>query len=151
MSGSTKKVLIGGVLAAAGVAIWIATRAGNSGNAAPPIVDPVLPPPGRAIRLPDVRFTDVTAAAGIRFVHNNGAAGRKLLPETMGSGCAFLDFDNDGDADLLLVNSRAWPDDRRGDGPMSTPVLYENDGTGRFSDVTERLGLGFEFYGMGVT
>src|SRR5690349_15554109 len=59
------------------------------------------PPPPPA---PAVTFTDVTAAAGIHFPHYNGAKGKKWLPETMGSGCAFLDYDNDGWQDILLVN-----------------------------------------------
>src|SRR5262245_28609750 len=49
-------------------------------------------------------FTDVTAASGIRFKHNSGANGQKYLPETMGAGCAFVDYDNDGWQDLFLVN-----------------------------------------------
>src|SRR6478736_944422 len=64
-------------------------------------------------------FTDVTAAAGIRFRHNNGAFGKKYLPETLGSGCAFLDVDNDGWQDILLVNSRSWPGHP---GPPSYPA-----------------------------
>src|SRR5687767_4647984 len=54
-------------------------------------------------------YTDVTAAAGVRFKHTSGAFGRKYLPETMGSGAAFLDADGDGRQDLLLVNSTNWP------------------------------------------
>ena len=59
--------------------------------------------------LPDVAFTEVTEAAGIDFVHESGARGRKFLPETMGGGVAFLDYDGDGDQDLLFVNGREWP------------------------------------------
>ncbi|HKC65564.1 MAG TPA: hypothetical protein VKB86_18120, partial [Pyrinomonadaceae bacterium] len=52
-----------------------------------------------------IEFTDVTAQAGIHFKHNSGAFGKKYLPETLGPGCAFLDYDNDGWQDILLVNS----------------------------------------------
>ena len=57
-----------------------------------------------------IRFTDVTSAAGIRFQHANGASGKKYMPETMGSGCAFIDYDNDGWQDILLINGEPWPD-----------------------------------------
>ena len=69
---------------------------------------PVLPVRPQS-EVPTARFTDITKAAGIQFVHNNGAYGEKLLPETMGGGVAFLDFDNDGKQDLLFVNSAHWP------------------------------------------
>jgi len=85
-----------------------------------------------------VVFTDVTAAAGIRFKHNNGAFGRKYLPETLGSGAAFLDFDNDGWQDILLVNSKG------------SPALYRNNRTGSFTDVTKQAGLAVEMSGFGV-
>src|SRR5947207_2524002 len=57
---------------------------------------------------PAVKFTDITTAAGITFTHFNGASPEKLLPETMGAGVAFLDFDNDGDQDLLFINGQPW-------------------------------------------
>ncbi len=94
-----------------------------------------------------VRFTDVTAAAGIDFRHFNGAYGGKLLPETMGSGCAFLDYDADGWQDILLINGMAWPGRR---GPRSTLRLYRNNRNGTFTDVTRSAGLDLEMYGMGV-
>lgn len=93
------------------------------------------------------QFTDVTTAAGITFKHNAGKAGKKWLPETMGSGCAFLDADGDGWLDILLINSKDWtPRGRR-----STHALYRNNRNGTFTDVTRGSGFDVEMYGMGVT
>lgn len=96
-------------------------------------------------------FTDITSAAGITFRHENGAAGEKLLPETMGGGVAFLDYDGDGDQDLLFVNSCRWPWDARpkADKP-ATMALFANNGKGEFTDVTADAGLAVTFYGQGV-
>lgn len=104
------------------------------------------------ITLPQIPFKDITEAAGIRFVHNNGASGEKLLPETMGGGAAFFDYDNDGDQDLLLVGSQNWPWSKAGEQQKSVPslALYQNDGSGNFQDVTESMGLNLSLYGMGV-
>jgi hypothetical protein len=99
---------------------------------------------------PQVRFTDITEASGIDFVHENGATGDKLLPETMGGGVAFIDFDNDGDQDLLFANGTGWPWDGPDKKRMGTPRLYRNEGEGRFSDVTTAAGLDVEMYGMGL-
>ena len=93
------------------------------------------------------RFKDVTASAGVKFQHHSGAYGGKLLPETLGSGCAFLDYDGDGWPDILLVNSMDWPGHKR---QWSTPKLYRNNRDGTFSDVTKAAGLDVEMYGMGV-
>lgn len=93
------------------------------------------------------RLTDVTAAAGIEFLHNSGAFGAKRLPETMGPGCAFLDYDADGWLDILLVNGMDWPDRKR---QRSTLRLYRNNRNGTFTDVTRQAGLAVEIYGMGV-
>ncbi|HEY6768361.1 MAG TPA: CRTAC1 family protein [Candidatus Sulfotelmatobacter sp.] len=96
---------------------------------------------------PGFRFADVTAEAGIQFQHNSGAYGGKLLPETLGSGCAFLDYDRDGWQDILLINGMDWPGHKK---RRSTLRLYHNNGNGTFSDVTARAGLDVELYGMGV-
>jgi enediyne biosynthesis protein E4 len=93
------------------------------------------------------RFVDVTSQAGIRFTHNNGAFGQKLLPETLGPGCAFLDYDNDGWQDILLINGMDWPGHKRA---RTTLKLYRNNRDGTFTDVTRAAGLDVEMYGMGV-
>jgi hypothetical protein len=93
-----------------------------------------------------VEFTDVTAQAGIHFKHNSGAFGKKYLPETMGSGVCFIDYDNDGWQDILLVNSMDWPEHNTG---KSYPALYHNNHDGTFTDVTRTAGLAVEMYGMG--
>ncbi|BDC50177.1 RNA-binding protein [Bryobacterales bacterium F-183] len=92
------------------------------------------------------QFKDITAAAGIKFTHNSGRAGKKWLPETMGSGCAFLDVDGDGWADILLLNSKSWtPKPVR-----SLSALYRNNGNGTFTDITRGSGLDIEMYALGV-
>lgn len=102
------------------------------------------------LEVPQIQFTDVTQTAGIDFVHENGAEGEKLLPETMGGGAAFFDYDSDGDADLLCVNSMAWPWSSRKVDPQPTSMLYQNDGTGQFSNVAAGSGLEQPLYGNGV-
>jgi hypothetical protein len=102
------------------------------------------------IAVPSTPFSDVTQSAGITFKHHNGATGEKLLPETMGAGVAFFDFDKDGDQDLIFVNSTNWPDGKPVS-PPPTPELYRNDGNGVFENVTAGSGLETTtFYGMGV-
>ena len=100
--------------------------------------------------VPAAKFTDVTAAAGITFSHVNGAYGDKLLPETMGGGVAFLDYDNDGNQDLLFINSTWWPGHIPEGKRPATMALYHNDGHGHFTDVTAGSGLDVSFYGMGA-
>jgi enediyne biosynthesis protein E4 len=96
---------------------------------------------------PGFRFTDVTVPAGLNFQHNTGAFGGKYLPETMGSGCAFLDYDGDGWQDILLLNGCDWPGHKKN---RTTLRLYRNNRNGTFSDVTSQARLDHEFYGMGV-
>ena len=94
-----------------------------------------------------IHYLDITRQAGIHFVHNNGAFGKKYLPETMGAGCAFIDYDNDGNPDILLVNGKDFPGHKS---KRTTMKLYHNNGNGTFTDVTARAGLDIEMYGMGV-
>jgi enediyne biosynthesis protein E4 len=95
---------------------------------------------------PGVQFTDVTAQAGIKFVHNAGKTGKKFLPETLGSGAAFLDADGDGWIDILLVNGKDWTPRGR----HTTAALYRNNHDGTFTDITRGSGLDVEMYGIGV-
>jgi hypothetical protein len=94
-----------------------------------------------------IHFEDITHPAGIHFTHNNAASGKKYLPETMGSGLAFLDYDNDGWQDILLVNSEDWPGPKK---RHTTLALYHNNHDGTFTDVTQKAGLAVEMFGMGV-
>jgi len=106
-----------------------------------------LPLFGAAPRDLGFHLTDITAQAGIDFHHNNGAFGSKFLPETMGPGCAFLDYDGDGWLDILIVNGSDFPGHKR---TPSTLSLYRNNRNGTFTDVTARAGLNVQMYGMGV-
>ena len=118
----------------------VASAAGLRGDRAWALPAPTLSNPGFTL-------TDVTTAAGLQFHHNSGAYGGKLLPETLGSGCAFLDYDGDGWQDILLVNGMDWPGHPR---QRSTLRLYRNNRNGTFTDVTHSAGLDVEMYGMGV-
>ena len=151
-------ILALGACVAASVAVWIWYRQEPAQARETELIAPQLR--DRPVEeVPAVRFTDVTRESGIDFIHFNGAYGEKLLPETMGSGCAFFDFDNDGHQDLLLVNSSTWPWRSQGwhgqlaaraeaaragkppVAPRPTLKLYHNDGKGRFTDVTAGSGL----------
>lgn len=92
-----------------------------------------------------VRFTDVTAQSGIRFVHNAGKSGKKYLPETMGSGVVVLDADGDGWLDILFINSKDWTPR----GKHSTAALYRNNRNGTFTDITRGSGFDISIYGLG--
>jgi hypothetical protein len=117
-------------------------RVAGSGAAAS-----MLPLPAFAQSSLGFQLVDVTATAGLQFRHTSGAYGGKLLPETMGSGCAFLDYDADGWLDILLINGKDWPGHVK---QRSTLRLYRNNRNGTFTDVTRAAGLDVEIYGMGV-
>jgi hypothetical protein len=138
------------LLAAFGAGVWFFTREHTipvvieEAVVTGPVIETQAPPQAP----PAVPFIDITREAGIDFVHTTGAYGEKLLPETIGSGAAFLDYDNDGDQDLLLVNSSWFPGHEQDTTP--TLALYENNGAGQFRDVTGQVGLGISCYGMGT-
>ena len=94
-------------------------------------------------------FEDVTEAAGIQFVHTSGMAGRKYGVETIGSGAAFLDCDNDGNFDLYIVNGADLPGYASPSAPRN--ALYRNLGNAAFEEGAADLGVADERYGMGVT
>lgn len=100
--------------------------------------------------LPQVFFEDITRESGIEFKHLNGAYGDKLLPETMGGGVAFLDYNQDGAPDLFFVNGTPWPEHPVNGIESTTHALFENDGEGHFKDVTQSAGITHSDYGMGV-
>jgi hypothetical protein len=101
-----------------------------------------------ANRIPELKFSDWTSRSGIDFQHETGRYGDKLLPETMGSGVAVFDYNNDGNQDLLFVNSSRWPWDKK---QRETPCkLYAGDGKFGFKDVSAEAGFDFTSYCMGV-
>lgn len=105
------------------------------------------PPPEQAPRYSGpIQFIDATEQAGLRFKHTSGAKGKKYMPETVGSGCAFLDYDNDGWQDIFLINSMNWPENK---GAKTLSALYHNNRNGTFTDVTKEAGLAVEMYGLG--
>ena len=119
---------------------------------AKPVSPTPAPEPTRAVS--SIRFEDVTKAAGVAFTHVNGAAGKKWMPETMGSGVAAFDADGDGRIDLLFVNGRYWPGDPRGAAGQPMLAFYRNvtepGGAIRFEDRTKESGLAISLFGMGV-
>ena len=142
--------MFAGAIAVVAVATFYLTTREPAGDA-PAEHRPAGPnEPVRAVAtLPSLAFTDITNDAGIDFVHDPGAYGERLLPETMGGGVAFVDYDNDGDQDLLFVNSTTWPW-RPQPATLPTSKLYRNRGDGTFEDVSRATGMAFALYGMGV-
>jgi tetratricopeptide (TPR) repeat protein len=149
-SGASRVILllVAAILAVAavyGVAYFrrapdVAPPLANSGDDARPTTGAV----------PSIPFRDITSDAGIDFTQTGGATGEKMLPESGGSGCAFLDYDNDGDADLVLVSGRAWPwNVQEPPSAFNALALYRNDGE-KFANVTEESGLAADIYGQGV-
>src|SRR5690349_836613 len=95
-----------------------------------------------------VKFVDIVATSKISFKHDNAASAQRYLIETMGSGAAWIDYDNDGYLDLYLANSAATKA-YKPEHPLRS-ALYRSNGDGTFTDVTERAGVGaVNLFGMG--
>ena len=148
-------LVILGALAVAGLGAFFALRKteGPAKIQVTPLAAPQTVQTAQKLTLPKAPFSEVGEAAGVRFRHFTGAAGEKLLPETMGAGAAFFDADGDGDADLLLVNGNRWPWDTQGPASPGS-ALYRNDtapgGAIRFTDIAAGSGLETPFHGMGA-
>jgi hypothetical protein len=135
-----------------GLGYWLLTRpaADETLSTETAVTGPVITVTDAAVVAPSIPFRNITESAGIDFLQENGAYGDRLLPETGGSGAAFLDYDNDGDPDILLVNGTFWPERKSPDTVEPTMALYQNDGSGHFTDVTADVGLKHAMYGVGV-
>jgi hypothetical protein len=139
-----------GLLAISAITLW-GSGCNHKDDATGKGIEVDSPSERPEVATPPVRFVDITRKAGIRFMHVNGAFGKKLLPETLGSGVAFIDYDKDKRQDLILVNSCYWPGHADPKKKAPTLALYRNKGDGTFEDVTEQCGLNVTLYGMGVT
>ena len=98
----------------------------------------------------NIEFSDVTTDAGLgKFIHDNGSFGKMWFPEQMGSGGGFIDYNNDGWLDVLLIGGGTWKDYTKR--AIQTLWLYKNNADGTFSNVTDETGLGkINTYGLGV-
>src|SRR5262245_53067188 len=103
-----------------------------------------------------VRYTDVTTASGVRFLHRNSATSSKFLIETMTGGVALFDYDNDGWLDVFLVNGAKLKENQTDTDPLEKTGpefwnrLFRNNHDGTFADVTTKAGLQGKGYGMGA-
>ena len=135
-----------------GAFLWANREVEEEVNKGEEITTPKVPVD--KFNIPSMPLIDRTESSGITFVHESGAAGEKLLPETMGGGCSIIDYNQDGRPDILFVNSKRWdhdlaklPDDERPE--PATLSLWRNEGHWKFSDVTNEAGLAISIYGMG--
>ena len=137
------------VIALVGTLIWWISRPKEKADT---IVETVLENPVQgeeSAQAPTVSFREVSEESGVVFTHFNGAYGERMLPETMGSGVAVIDVNNDGHQDLFFVNGTRWPWRPALDSPVFQ-ALFVNRGDGTFDDMTESFGLDIEVYGTGV-
>lgn len=136
------------LLSVVGLGLWYCWRVYFYKPPAPVIPAIEAIKPRDQVVVPKIKFTDVTKDAGITFRFFNGAAGDRLLPETMTGGVAIFDFDGDGKQDILFLNARPWPGKEKGS--MPTMALYRNLGNFKFEDVTKEVGLDVPLFAMGV-
>ena len=140
--------------AARTLALAALLAAGCERNLAPVSTKPSSAPEAKASRSAPPAgfgcvFTDVTTAAGLHFTHSTGGRGDKLLPETLGSGAAFLDFDGDRSLDIFLVSSMFWPGEAPAGSEPPRCALYRGRNGGVFEDVSVATKAGIALYGMG--
>ncbi len=142
-------LLVVGMMIAAS-AFWLGGRRDQPNRVVSRPPDASLPIVSPSESDSELRFTDVTMAAGLRFTHVSGASGKRWYPETIGSGVAFFDYDGDAQPDILFVNGQDWPSYDGARAADATLQLYRNRGAGEFENVTEAAGLAVPLYGMGV-
>ncbi|VAW34666.1 FIG00693527: hypothetical protein [hydrothermal vent metagenome] len=143
-----KSILIAAIIAVIAGAIYIL----NQDNEQVVIAEKTYQAPtqlNKQVQPPATKFVEQGKLRGIDFIHENGATGERMLPETMGSGVAFIDFDNDGDQDLVFANGTNWQWDEPLQ-PQPTQQIYANDGNGYFTNVTKTMGLDDNFYASGI-
>src|SRR5687768_15935107 len=95
-----------------------------------------------------IQLRDVSKETGITFVHTDGSSGQRYIVETIASGLALFDFDNDGNVDIYFLNGAPLRGTQTKDVPRNS--LWRNDGNWKFTDVTEQSGLGDTNYSLGV-
>jgi hypothetical protein len=136
------------LLGIAAIGPVMAQSPGSNSRSAPPDVATAGLVPGR--------FVDITEKSGVKFLHQAPHTSRKYLIETMGSGVALFDCDNDGRLDIFLVNGAPYPDPTpkdfvpRKSGPEYWNRMFHQKPDGTFEDITEKAGLQGVGYGMGV-
>ena len=143
-------ILLLGAITALGIR-WLSQPIENDASDAPAVspltkIRKSLQP---RIKPPKAAFVETSVQSGIQWTQENGAVGKKYFPEAMGTGVAWVDWDNDLDPDLILISSTHWPENAS-DGTDGYLAAFENDGTGQFRDVTEELGLKLSFYAIGI-
>src|SRR5688572_30264373 len=95
-----------------------------------------------------ILLRNVTPETGINFVHTDGSSGNRYIVETVASGLALFDYDNDGDVDIYFLNGAPLRGTKAQDSPRKS--LWRNDGNWKFTDATASSGLGDQGYGLGV-
>ena len=96
-----------------------------------------------------ILLRDVTNQTGITFRHTDGGSGLHYVMETVSAGLALFDYDGDGDIDIYFLNGAPLKGTKAGVAPKN--VLYRNEGNWKFTDVTEKAGVGDRGFGLGVT
>ena len=99
--------------------------------------------------LSSIFFKDIAKKAGLNFQHFSGSPEKQYILESMSGGVAWIDFNRDGFIDLYLVNGGHWNELLEGKRSVSN-ALFQNNGDGTFTNVTQKAGLSSRYWGMGV-